>query len=259
MAKHITKSLVTKLAEACNAVGGVDKKGRNEFQRYNYVKAADIAKAIRHELFERGIIVVLDEKEWTMVRMIKTNSGNDMPEMLLKCEVTFRDGVDVLGPFGAFATAMDSGDKAIYKAKTGCLKYVLRQIGLIPDERDDPEADESVDEQTDERVLTPAEKKAGKKRKTVAEFKVRAFDAACHTNGKTASQVAEFLRARFSAAAVHELTDEDFGGAIKWAMGTEELAATIATSVTAVTRKAPQPIVNEFDQRIEDEVAAVGD
>ncbi len=114
MAKHITKNLVEKLAEACNAVSGVEKKGRNEFQRYNYVKAADVAKAIRHELFSRGILVIIDEKEWTERRQITTNSGGTMPEMLLRSEVTFRDGVEILGPFTAFASAMDSGDKAIY-------------------------------------------------------------------------------------------------------------------------------------------------
>jgi hypothetical protein len=126
-------SLIARLAEACNAVGGVEKKGRNLFQNYNYVKAADVAKAIRHGLFERGIIVIIDEKEWTQIRLITTNSGGQMPEMMLRAEVTFMDGKESLGPYTAFATAMDSGDKAIYKAKTGLLKYVLRGIGLIPD------------------------------------------------------------------------------------------------------------------------------
>ncbi len=259
MAKHITKNLVEKLAEACNAVSGVEKKGRNEFQRYNYVKAADVAKAIRHELFSRGILVIIDEKEWTERRQITTNSGGTMPEMLLRSEVTFRDGVEILGPFTAFATAMDSGDKAIYKAKTGVLKYVLRGIGLIPDERDDPEFDEAVDEETDPRVKDSAvsNKSDRKKRKTIAEFKVRAFDAACHKNGKTAGQVAEFLRVRFSAAAVQELTDEDFTGAIKWAAGTEELTETLATMTKAIAKRSAQPVVDVLDQRVPDEM--VGD
>ena len=115
-----SQSLVAKLAEACNAVGGVEKKGRNEFQRYNYVKAADIAKAIRHELFERGILVIIDEKEWAPNGTITLNSGNTLPLMQLRAEITFQDATEKLGPFTAFATAMDSGDKASTRQKPAC-------------------------------------------------------------------------------------------------------------------------------------------
>jgi hypothetical protein len=151
------KSLVTRIAEACDAVKGIDKGGYNEMQRYKYVKAADVAKAIRHEFFSRRVVLVVDEKEYTKLRDVPTKSGGVMPEYLLKCEVTFYDGysADKLGPFGAFGVAMDSGDKAIYKAKTGCLKYVLRTIGLIPDEKDDPEADASVDENVVTSAMDP--------------------------------------------------------------------------------------------------------
>src|ERR1700723_434865 len=146
------KTLVTRMAEACDAVKGIEKGGYNEMQRYKYVKAADVAKAIRHEFFTRNIIMTIDQKEWTKLRDVPTKSGGVMPEYLLRCEVIFHDGESEakLGPFGAFGTAMDSGDKALYKALTGCLKYVLRLIGLIPDEKDDPEADENVDAQTSE-------------------------------------------------------------------------------------------------------------
>jgi len=246
------KTLIAKLAEACNAVGGVEKKGRNDFQRYDYVKAADVAKAIRHELFTRGIVVIIDEKEWTELRKIRTNSGGELAEMLLKSEVTFTDGAETLGPFLAMATAMDSGDKAIYKAKTGLLKYVLRGIGLIPDEKDDPEFDEAVDEETDPRVLE-AGQSTGRRRKKLAEYRVRAFDAACHKSGKTAEQIASYLRVRFSAASIAEINEEDFTDAIKWAMGTEEIAATLATSTQVVASRKKQngqaqPVVATLDQ-----------
>jgi hypothetical protein len=244
-----TNSLAAKLAAACDAVGGVEKKGRNEFQRYNYVKAADIAKAIRHELFSRGILVLIDEKEWVQERMIKTNSGGEVPLMRLRAEITFRDEKESLGPLTAFATAFDSGDKAIYKAKTGLLKYALRGLGLIPDEKDDPEFDETVDEATDPRVNRKPS--ASAKTKKVAEFQARAWDSACHQTGKTASQVAQFLRVRFSAASIMELTQEDFADAIKWAANTEPLAQTLAASVRAAKTngngKPPQPVVAAMD------------
>ena len=242
------KSLIAKLAEACNAVGGVEKKGRNEFQKYNYVKAADVAKAIRHELFDRGIIVTIDEKEFKEHRKIPTNAGYEITEFILRGEVTFRDGQETLS-LNAWATAMDSGDKAIYKAKTGLLKYALRGIGLIPDERDDPEFDESVDEQTDPKVMEvpPESRSARKKRAKVKEFQVRAWDATCHHSGKTAEQIAKYLRVRWSASSVEELTPEDFTEAIKWAAGTEDLAKTLETSRQAVERKPAQPVVAALD------------
>ena len=134
------KSLVAKLAEACDAVGGVDKKGRNQQQGYDYQRATDVAKAIRHELFSRGVVVVPDELEPEWVELT-TKSGAVMTECRLTTIFTVTDGNETL-KYNANAVARDSGDKAIYKAKTGALKYFLRGLGLIPDEADDPEHDE---------------------------------------------------------------------------------------------------------------------
>jgi hypothetical protein len=247
------KTLIVKLAEACDAVGGVEKKGRNEFQRYNYVKAADIAKAVRHELFSRGILTIIDEKEWIKIAEIPTNSGNLIALMQLRAEVSFRDETEILGPIQAFATAMDSGDKAIYKAKTGLLKYVLRGIGLIPDEKDDPEFDEGVDEQTDPRVMEVPSRAERKKKVQLKDFQVRAWDAACHSSGKTAEQVAQFLQARYSVSTVTDLPAEEFKAAIRWATGVEDLENTLRTSVEA--KKKAQPIVAVMERQIDDEVA----
>lgn len=147
-----SQTLVAKLAEACAAVGFVPKRGENKRRdgtvNYNYVKATDVANALRIEFFSRNIILACDEKECRQTRTIKTNSGGEMAEFLVYANFTFHDGDtgQTLGPLGAFGIAMDTGDKAIYKAKTGALKYVLRGIGLIPDEDSDPETDEKVDE-----------------------------------------------------------------------------------------------------------------
>ena len=239
------KSLVTKLAEACNAVGGVEKKGRNENQKYNYVKAADVAKAIRHELFQRSIILIADEKEVTQSE-VKTASGGTMRYLQLKVEYTLHDGESAEKLTStAYGIAMDSGDKAIFKAKTGALKYFLRGLGLIPDEKDDPEADESVDEQT--RIYEENFEKRSAKQKLVADYQVRAFDAACHRSGKTAEQVSQFLKTAYKVASVSELMRQDFNQAIKWGSGTAELADVLKTSLTSVTNiragKKPQPAV----------------
>jgi hypothetical protein len=231
------KSLVTRLSEACDAVAGVDKSGYNEFQRYKYVKAADVAKAIRHELFRRKIMLLADEKEITE-KEVQTNNGGTIRLLTLRVEYTLLDGLsDQKITTTAYGVAMDSGDKAIYKAKTGALKYFLRGLGIIPDERDDPEADESVDEQTDARLAGESPKKKGKGKK-VADYQRRAFDSACAQTGKTAQQIATYLQTKFSVASVAELPADEFQTAIKWALGTD-LKQALEDTIEAI-KKIPQ-------------------
>src|SRR5208283_2485135 len=116
-------NLIAKIAAACDAVGGVEKKGQNVQQGYKYVKAADVAKAIRHELFSRGVIVLQDEMEPTFIE-IATKSGGTSLECRMEIEFTLTDGVSEKN-VSAWGIARDSGDKSIYKAKTGALKYFL--------------------------------------------------------------------------------------------------------------------------------------
>lgn len=248
MSEEPKKSLVAKIAEACGAVGGIEKKGKNEKQNYKYLKAADVAKAIRHEFFSRGVILVFDEKEFVQIRTIKTNSGGEMGEFMLRTEVTFydADSDSRLGPFGAYGVAMDTGDKAIWKAKTGALKYVLRGIGLIPDEKDDPEADGKVDEETGTNRVQQAEEKfqerTGGQRASIAL--VNAFQEMFSKSGKTEKQLTEILRVRYSAERPDQLTKEELQELVKWAAGKEGLEDTLRTSVTAATGRAQEAPVD---------------
>lgn len=239
------KSLVTKLAEACDAVGGLEKKGRNKEQGYEYLKAADVAKAIRHELFSRGIVIVPNETEFSQERF-QTNSGKSATECKLTVIYKVTDGVEIL-EFQAFATARDFSDKAIYKAKTGALKYFLRGLGLIPDEKDDPETEsieatpkekqpwDESDEEFDQRT-------EGQRR--IAQFQAAAFFNACKENGKTMEQIAAYLKQRFKIVQVEEMMRKDFAEAVKWAQkngNPEDLTETLKTSVKSVAKK---PAVN---------------
>ena len=139
------KSLVGKLAEAFDAVGGVEKKGHNSAQNYDHVRATDVTKAVRHELFKRGVIMTADveKTEWSD---FQTNKGSRMTVCRLTVLYTLHDSDSAEKiTFHGLGEAFDTGDKAVYKAHTGALKYALRTLGLIPDEKDDPEADEKVD------------------------------------------------------------------------------------------------------------------
>lgn len=146
------RNLFQKLAEVVTAIDHVEKGGTNTFQNYKYVKAADIARAVRRELSARNIYLVSDVVE---IRNYTIPAKEGVMQAVdVKMKFTFVDG-DVPrdlsyggGPtqmtLHAWGTGTDKGDKAVYKAMTGALKYGLRNAFLIPDESD-PEADSSVD------------------------------------------------------------------------------------------------------------------
>ena len=211
------KSLVEKLAEACDSVGGIEKKGKNVTQNYDYVKAADVAKAIRRQLFSRGVIIMANELEFSKTNEFETRNGAKMREFTLKVEYSILDSEsDQKIVAHAFGVAMDTGDKAIYKCKTGALKYFLRGLGLIPDEKDDPEADESVDRETvaDKKLAKLEKKMEGQKK--ILPYQVKAFEDACKEAGHGKAQIAEFLN-DMDYPSVEDIQVIDWNVCIKWA------------------------------------------
>lgn len=135
-----TAGIHAKMLKAMGSVDAVTKKGRNENQKYNYVKATDVANEVRSVLIEQGIAFsfsVTQTLHWDK----QTNSGGTMFYCQIFCEASFTctDGGGSVTVSG-LGWGMDTGDKAPYKAITGALKYVLRCAFLIPDESD-PEND----------------------------------------------------------------------------------------------------------------------
>ena len=142
------KTLVQKLADIVREIDHVEKSGRNTFQNYNYVKAADVAWAVRKHLSDRNIYLVADVVE---IRNYEIPAREGVMQAVdIKMQFSFFDGdaPDTLPiVLHSYGTGTDKGDKAVYKAMTGALKYGLRHAFLIPDESD-PEADEKVDKAT---------------------------------------------------------------------------------------------------------------
>jgi len=214
------QSLIEKLAEACDAVGGIEKTGENKQQGYKYVKAADVAKSIRRELFKRGIVILQNEQkpEWAE---FETKSGTVMKECRLAIEYIIRDSSDSITVTG-YGVAMDAGDKAIYKAKTGATKYFLRGLGLIPDEKDDVEADESVDREQIVRRPSQQAQPNGNGYKPgdgllIAPFQKNAFLSAAKKSGKSNDDVNSYLGS-IGYENLDELPKTKFQDALKWAM-----------------------------------------
>jgi ERF superfamily len=166
------KHLIAKLAEIVKQIDHVEKSGRNEFHRYNYVKAADVAWAVRKALSEQNIYLVSDVIEVRNYE-IPAKDGH-MQAVDVKMEFSFFDGdCPSTQPvvLHAWGTGTDKGDKAVYKAQTGALKYGLRHAFLIPDESD-PEADTATDKAT-----------ASENAKNVAKRKVEAAKAGKDPSG----------------------------------------------------------------------------
>jgi hypothetical protein len=140
MSTELAPELHKKLLHVLTAVDAVEKRGKNEKQSYDYVKATDVAREVRGALAANGIgfsYSVESSERWEK----QTHSGGMLFFVELKILATFTDtetgnSTTVKG----LGWGMDSGDKAPYKAMTGALKYALRMNFLIPDELD-PEND----------------------------------------------------------------------------------------------------------------------
>lgn len=136
-------SLVSKLAEVMAEVEWVEKKGRNNFFNYDYAKESDILAAIRNKLAEREIFI------FTSVESIdfrengkKTRDGATVNLVFVKTKHTFWDGQsgETMEVFGQ-GSGEDSGDKGVYKAITGAMKYFVSKNFLMST-GDDPEKDD---------------------------------------------------------------------------------------------------------------------
>jgi hypothetical protein len=139
------KHLILKLAEIVKKIDHVEKAGENKFQNYKYVRATDVAWAVRKALSEYNIFLVAD---CITIRNyeIPAKEGH-MQAVDVTMQFSFFDGDSPETPpivLHSFGTGTDKGDKAVYKAQTGALKYGLRHAFLVPDDSD-PEGDASVD------------------------------------------------------------------------------------------------------------------
>lgn len=143
------RSLHRKLAAVAAEVGRIEKRGYNSFHKYHYALEADIVEAVRTQL-AAGCVTLLPSLE-SVVR------EGDLTTVVVV--FTFTDGDS--GEMASIRWAgcgSDKGDKGIYKAFTGALKYALMKTFLIAT-GDDPEGDTATDKRTAPKAAAPAKPK----------------------------------------------------------------------------------------------------
>lgn len=134
--------IAARLALAVDLIDGIDKRGRNDAQGYDFIRAVDVTRVVRDVLVNVGVYaaVSIDRQTTTII------PRDTKPPVILS---------DVEGTLTFYNTATPSesitiravgqgadygGDKATPKAVTSLIKYGLRAAFLIPDETD-PEND----------------------------------------------------------------------------------------------------------------------
>lgn len=135
MAEKKDTGLYQKLAEIMGDIGRVEKRGYNSFHNYHYVREGDLTDVLREKLSSRGIVIIPSLKS---VQHDDTLTTALMTFTFVDSETGEREECEWAG------TGDDKGDKGLYKAYTGSLKYFLMKMFLIS-QGDDPEADTSTD------------------------------------------------------------------------------------------------------------------
>lgn len=150
------KRLVAKLAKVMGSISWVEKRGKNSHFGYNYAQESDIVDAVREKLASEGIFVTTSVESMDLKPTGKTTrEGANIFLTLAKTKHIFHDGEtgEALEVFG-FGCGEDSGDKGIYKATTGAMKYFVSKNFLMST-GDDPERDDDKKAERQEPVEKP--------------------------------------------------------------------------------------------------------
>jgi hypothetical protein len=162
-------SIYAKLAEVLGEVHRVPKNGRNDFHKYDYVTESDLADHIRPLLAKNGLALMFGAEE--IMDMGTDQKGNRL--LAVKCSITLgdSDGNEIRETI--WGMGMDKGDKGVYKAMTGAMKYWLYKTFLVST-GDDPEIEESKQPKarpqarTQPKPPSPAKKLAPQKPRAVS-------------------------------------------------------------------------------------------
>jgi hypothetical protein len=137
------KTIYEKLLEVQKEINVMPKKGRNDFNHYNYLMEAQVTCKIK-ELFDKYGIFFRYNSELIETREYTGAKGDTQFMVTVKIGYAFVDASTKEEVKGVgYGQGMDKGDKGIYKAITGAIKYIYMKTFNIPTgddaEKDSPE------------------------------------------------------------------------------------------------------------------------
>lgn len=130
-------SLMHKLVEITQTVERIPKNGHNNHQNYDYALESDIKDVVRTEMAKRNLMMIPNELSRSTTQIPTKNGSHQLVTLEIEYTVNDADSGESIKMVG-YGDGQDSGDKAVYKAKTGALKYALTSLFMIPT-GDDPE------------------------------------------------------------------------------------------------------------------------
>lgn len=226
--------MLRKLLEIVNAVDGVEKKGKHGYdgsdEGYDYLRAVDMAKVFRVEMAKRNLLMVSSVESYNRWQNEggKRRNGVDLYMKFTVYDV--ETGYELV--FHGHGEGVDSGDKSSYKANTGALKYGIRNLFLVPDEKGDPESDPEGSQVDPEYKQQDAAKPQPGPRRVKKDEEQREETRPAKTNGKPNGNgrvINDAQRSRLFAIARAGNPDDDEEGIkarIKTAMKKFDLEST---------------------------------
>jgi hypothetical protein len=222
-------TLTEKLIEIRKALSPIEADRNNG--EYDWVPASKLMIMLRTALDKQKLLLIIDETE------VFEEARGEWHYARVRTSFTVRDseapGEQTVTGYGS-AWAYDS--TALYKAKTGALKYFLRSIGMVPFlymDRSEVEWD-TEPRPADDSVYESPKGLTKDARKRLDQM--QAFDIKCNQTGKTHRQRMDYL-ATLGSISAGDLKKEAFGKAMLWAAGMESLEETLQNSVVVEMRK----------------------
>jgi hypothetical protein len=212
-------TLVEKIAAICKSIDPVLKEGTAD-AGFAYLRILDLANALREKLFDAGILIVPNDVECVVERWESEVTDRHWSSARVKTEFTFSNAERNFSVC-CYGYARDLDGHCVSIAQTMALKSLLKRLGLIFGEYDDPEKQQDDGYSLN---LEQGQKAWGDdiREWPISRGEVIAFNAAALASGHTKKGISTYLDAVFGHEKPSELRRREFKEAMAWAGATGE-------------------------------------
>ena len=145
MGENTTENLNTAIMKIMADVKYIKKTMRNQSQNFMFAGAEQVINKVRAAALKHGVRISVSYCDAQELEPGETSKGSKVYRVGVKADVTLHYGSEKeTNTF--YGDGADSGDKALPKAKTMCLKQALRQIFLIETGEHDADAESPMAE-----------------------------------------------------------------------------------------------------------------